>query len=57
MTKYSLKTATAILGKDGLATSPGWLTIYQADPFTREFIGASQEYMVEGVGASSRCLQ
>lgn len=50
MAKYSLDTAEAILGADGYATSAGWLTIYQSSGLTREYIGATQEYLMEGIG-------
>ncbi|AWK42715.1 tail fiber assembly protein [Photorhabdus laumondii] len=48
--KYSLEPETAILGKDGLAEKAGWLTIYHAAPHSREFIGATPEYLMKGVG-------
>ncbi|WP_323835113.1 tail fiber assembly protein [Photorhabdus africana] len=48
--KYSLEPETAILGNNGLATKAGWLTIYHAAPYSREFIGARPEYLMEGMG-------
>ncbi|OCA56677.1 tail fiber assembly protein [Photorhabdus namnaonensis] len=48
--KYSLEPETAILGNNGLATKAGWLIIYHAEPYSREFIGARPEYLMEGVG-------
>ncbi|MBS9436898.1 tail fiber assembly protein [Photorhabdus noenieputensis] len=48
--KYSLEPETAILGKDGLAEKAGWLTIYHAAPHSREFLGATPEYLMEGIG-------
>ncbi|TDB61665.1 tail fiber assembly protein [Photorhabdus khanii] len=48
--KYALEPDSAILGKDGLAEKPGWLTIYHAAPTSREFLGATLEYLMEGVG-------
>ncbi|NHB87197.1 tail fiber assembly protein [Photorhabdus tasmaniensis] len=48
--KYSLEPEAAILGKDGLAENAGWLTIYHAAPVSREFLGATPEYLMEGVG-------
>ncbi|TNH44801.1 tail fiber assembly protein [Photorhabdus luminescens] len=48
--KYSLEPETTILGKDGLAEKAGWLTIYHAAPNSREFIGATPEYLMKGVG-------
>ncbi|MCT8343685.1 tail fiber assembly protein [Photorhabdus kleinii] len=48
--KYSLEPESAILGNNGLATKAGWLTIYHAEPYSREFIGTRPEYLMEGVG-------
>ncbi|KMW71943.1 tail assembly protein [Photorhabdus luminescens subsp. luminescens] len=48
--KYSLEPEAAILGQDGLAEKAGWLTIYHAAPHSREFIGATPEYLMKGVG-------
>ncbi|WP_167405343.1 tail fiber assembly protein [Photorhabdus bodei] len=48
--KYFLEPETAILGNNGLATKAGWLIIYHAEPYSREFIGARPEYLMEGVG-------
>lgn len=48
--KYSLEPETAILGNNGLATKAGWLIIYHEEPYSREFIGARPEYLMEGVG-------
>ncbi|WP_166304298.1 tail fiber assembly protein [Photorhabdus cinerea] len=48
--KYSLEPETTILGNNGLATKAGWLIIYHAEPYSREFIGARPEYLMEGVG-------
>ncbi|RAW91800.1 MULTISPECIES: tail fiber assembly protein [unclassified Photorhabdus] len=48
--KYSLEPEAAILGNNGLAIKAGWLTIYHAEPYSREFIGARPEYLMEGVG-------
>ncbi|SCZ68480.1 Phage tail fibre repeat-containing protein [Photorhabdus luminescens] len=48
--KDSLESKVAVLGKDGLAEKAGWLTIYHAAPYSREFIFARPEYLMEGVG-------
>ncbi|WP_350306265.1 tail fiber assembly protein [Photorhabdus viridis] len=48
--KYSLEPETAVLGKDELATKAGWLTIYHAASYSREFTGAKPEYLMEGIG-------
>ncbi|AUH00989.1 tail fiber assembly protein [Prodigiosinella confusarubida] len=38
------------LNKNGLAENAGWITVYHADPQTREYHGASDEYLMQGVG-------
>ncbi|WP_420865151.1 tail fiber assembly protein [Photorhabdus aegyptia] len=48
--KNSLEPEVAVLGKDGLAEKPGWLTIYHVAPYSREFIFARPEYLMEGIG-------
>ncbi len=48
--KNSLEPEVAVLGKDGLAEKAGWLTIYHAAPYSREFIFTRPEYLMEGVG-------
>ncbi len=48
--KDSLESEVAVLGKDGLAEKAGWLTIYHVAPYSREFIFARPEYLMEGVG-------
>ncbi len=48
--KNSLEPETAVLGKYGLAKKAGWLTIYHAAPYSREFTFVRPEYLMEGVG-------
>ncbi|MBP2848771.1 tail fiber assembly protein [Dickeya oryzae] len=48
--KYSIAVQGAQLGKNGLADRAGWLTVYHVDTFTREYTGASYEYLMVGTG-------
>ncbi|WP_338132150.1 tail fiber assembly protein [Yersinia kristensenii] len=48
--RYSLDIAQAKLGKDGLAITAGWITVYSANSETREYTGVSNEYLPLGVG-------
>ncbi|MGM3160483.1 tail fiber assembly protein [Dickeya undicola] len=48
--KYSVAVQGAQLGKNGLAERAGWLTVYHVDPPTREYTGASYEYLMVGTG-------
>ncbi|QOL13298.1 tail fiber assembly protein [Dickeya dianthicola] len=48
--KYSVTVQGAQLGKNGLAARAGWLTVYHVDPLTREYTGASYEYLMIGTG-------
>ncbi|RNM01430.1 MULTISPECIES: tail fiber assembly protein [Dickeya] len=48
--KYSITVQGAQLGKNGLADKAGWLTVYHVDTLTREYIGASYEYLMVGTG-------
>ncbi|WP_226068923.1 tail fiber assembly protein [Dickeya zeae] len=48
--KYSVAVQGAQLGKNGLAERAGWLTVYHVDPLTREYTGASYEYLMVGTG-------
>lgn len=50
MTKYSLAIPTAQLGKDGLAVTEGWITVYSASRESREYTGVNNEYLPQGVG-------
>ncbi|WJV64389.1 tail fiber assembly protein [Pectobacteriaceae bacterium CE70] len=38
------------LNNTGLAVNAGWITVYHVDPQTREYRGASDEYLMQGVG-------
>ncbi|WP_246585574.1 tail fiber assembly protein [Yersinia kristensenii] len=48
--KYSLDIVQAKLGKDGLAITAGWITVYSASRDTQEYVGVSNEYLMLGVG-------
>ncbi|WP_219953043.1 tail fiber assembly protein [Dickeya zeae] len=48
--KYSVAVQGAQLGENGLATRAGWMTVYHVDPHTREYTGASYEYLMVGTG-------
>jgi Caudovirales tail fibre assembly protein. len=48
--KYQLKPETAILDKDGITTTAGWVLIYNVNSNTGEFIGVTYQYLPIGVG-------
>ncbi|WP_350312353.1 tail fiber assembly protein [Dickeya fangzhongdai] len=48
--KYSVAVQTADIGQNGLAQRAGWLTVYHVDPLTREYTGASYEFLMIGTG-------
>lgn len=48
--KYSLTPDVATLGKNRLAKTAGWLTVYHADETTREYTGASYEFIMKDTG-------
>lgn len=47
---YSLTPEIASLGKNQLAKKTGWLTVYHADETTREYTGASYEFIIKDTG-------
>lgn len=47
---YSLTPEIASLGKNQLAKKTGWLTVYHADETTREYTGASYEFIMKDTG-------
>ncbi|WP_445497317.1 tail fiber assembly protein [Photorhabdus sp. SF281] len=49
-----LDSETAVLGEDGLAIQAGWIKVYHADLYSKEFAGTNFEYIAEGVGLSAR---
>ena len=49
MTKYSLDIEQAIIGDDGLSVHAGWITVYNANSESGEYIGVSNEYLPLGV--------
>lgn len=48
--KYQLKPEIAILDKDGLTTTAGWVLIYNVNSNTGEFTSATYQYLPIGVG-------
>lgn len=48
--KYTTDLPEAVLGDNGLAIKDGWIVIYNADTTTREYRGASRDYIQSGVG-------
>lgn len=50
MSKYTTEIDAAALNGDGLSEKAGWLTVYHAHPDTREYLNASYEYLLPGVG-------
>ncbi|WJY13247.1 tail fiber assembly protein [Pectobacteriaceae bacterium CE90] len=38
------------LNNTGLAVNAGWITVYHVEPHSREYSGASDEYLMQGVG-------
>ncbi|TXE27158.1 tail fiber assembly protein [Serratia marcescens] len=51
--KYSLDTPVATLGATGFATTEGWVTTYNSDLITREYVGAREDYLQVGVGLAA----
>lgn len=51
--KYSLEAPEAKIGKDGFATTAGWLTTYNSDTRSREYTGARQDYIQVGIGLAA----
>ncbi|GAB7196875.1 tail fiber assembly protein [Dickeya oryzae] len=41
---------TTQLNEQGLSVSNGYIQVYHIDPQTREYIGSTREYLMEGVG-------
>ncbi|MBQ4794842.1 tail fiber assembly protein [Pectobacterium carotovorum subsp. carotovorum] len=50
MKNYSIEVNSAKINESGLSTQAGWITVYQAHPISREYIGANYEYLPIGVG-------
>lgn len=50
MSNYSTDIQTAELGENGLSKNAGWITVYHVQPDTREYLSASYEYLMAGVG-------
>ncbi|MFJ5472189.1 tail fiber assembly protein [Pectobacterium carotovorum] len=50
MSNYSTQIKNAELNEHGLAINTGWITVYHVNPDTREYLSASYEYVMQGVG-------
>ena len=50
MSNYSINIKTAELGENGLSKSAGWITVYHVQPDSGEYLSASYEYLMAGVG-------
>ncbi|MBA2814841.1 hypothetical protein [Candidatus Pantoea persica] len=50
MSNYSTDIETAELGENGLSKNAGWITVYHVHPDTREYLSASDEYLIVDVG-------
>ncbi|GKW43362.1 hypothetical protein PEC301879_32200 [Pectobacterium carotovorum subsp. carotovorum] len=50
MSNYSTQIKNAELNEHGLAINTGWITVYHVNPETREYLSASYEYVMQGVG-------
>ncbi|MCL6324181.1 tail fiber assembly protein [Pectobacterium polaris] len=50
MSNYSTQIKAAALNERGLAINTGWITVYHVNPATREYLSASYEYVMQGVG-------
>ncbi|MBG6242380.1 MAG: tail fiber assembly protein [Candidatus Symbiopectobacterium sp. Dall1.0] len=50
MSHYSTDIETAELGENGLSKNAGWITVYRVHPDTREYLSASDEYLMVDVG-------
>ncbi|MEC5342147.1 tail fiber assembly protein [Brenneria populi] len=50
MNNYSTEIKTAELNENGLSKNAGWVTVYHVHPATREYLSASYEYLMAGVG-------
>ncbi|WP_341462173.1 hypothetical protein [Pectobacterium versatile] len=50
MKNYSIEVNSAKINESGFSIQAGWITVYQAHPISREYIGANYEYLPIGVG-------
>ncbi|UUE59199.1 tail fiber assembly protein [Pectobacterium aroidearum] len=50
MKNYSIEVNSAKMNELGFSIQAGWITIYQINPVSREYIGANYEYLPIGVG-------
>ncbi|PRI21542.1 tail fiber assembly protein [Pectobacterium versatile] len=51
--KYSAQVKTTELNEKGLAIDAGWITVYQVNQVTREYLQANYEFLMRGVGVSA----
>lgn len=51
--KYSAQVKTTELNEKGLAIDTGWITVYQINQVTREYLQANYEFLMRGVGVSA----
>ncbi|EMF4708657.1 MULTISPECIES: tail fiber assembly protein [Providencia] len=50
MSKYNLDIITGVIGQDGYVSNNGWVKTYYINEATREYIGATMEYVTIGGG-------
>lgn len=50
MNNYSTEIATAELNENGLSNNAGWIKAFHVDAQSREYLSASMEYLMLGVG-------
>lgn len=50
MKKYNLEITAGKIGKDGYVSQTGWVKAYYINEATREYIGATMEYVIIGGG-------
>lgn len=55
MSNYSTQIKTAALDDRGLAVNTGWIAVYRTNQVTREYQGASYEFVMIGVGLPAAC--
>jgi hypothetical protein len=44
------KKCEAKLNEEGISIQPGWIVVYNCAPNNNEYIGSSEEYLIEGIG-------
>lgn len=48
--KYQLQPSLAILDENGFTTLAGWTIVYNTDAITKEYLGATYQFLPVGVG-------